>query len=110
MDDPRGTAFAPDGHLWVASDDDDSGGVLENQTDGSARPETLEAWASFHEAVDTIPDDEREVFQLVWYGGMQQQDVASLLEVSVPTVKRRMHRARKRLSVLVAGEFPAAKE
>ena len=89
---------------------DESGGILQNQADDTARPGNLESWASFHEAVEQIPDDEREVFQLVWYGGMAQKEAASLLGVSVPTVKRRLHRARRILSKLLEGEFPSVGE
>ncbi len=107
--------FGPEGqgakhHSDGDGEFDDSGGVLQNQADDTARPGNLESWASFHEAVEQIPDDEREVFQLVWYGGMAQKEVASLLGVSVPTVKRRLHRARRNLSKLLEGEFPSVGE
>jgi DNA-directed RNA polymerase specialized sigma24 family protein len=48
------------------------------KADDTARPENLESRAGFHEAVEQIPDDEREVFQLVWYGGMAQKEVAAI--------------------------------
>ena len=57
-------------------------------------PETLESWADFHEAVDGLPADERAVFELVWYSGLPQAEIAELLGVSVPTVKRRLRSAR----------------
>ena len=88
----------------------ENGGVLENQQAETARPESLEAWADFHEAVEQIHADEREVFQLVWYGGMEQKDVASLLGVSVPTIKRRWHRARLSVFNALDGKQPPVEE
>lgn len=60
-------------------------------------PETLASWAEFHEHVDKLPDDEREVFQLLWYSGITQRETAALLEISERTVLRRYYRARLRL-------------
>ncbi len=71
------------------------GGVIQNTPAASGEPDSLEAWSQFHETVDKLPDDEREGFQLVWYGGLQQQEIAALLSVSVPTVQRRLYRARR---------------
>ena len=105
--------FGPEGHAAKHHTDggraaDEIDGVLQNEPDGTARPETLQAWGRFHEAVEQIPDEEREVFQLIWYGGMAQKEVASLVGVSVPTVKRRWHRARRILCESLEGEFPSA--
>lgn len=71
------------------------GGVIRNTPAPSGELDSLEAWSHFHETVDQLPEGEREVFQLVWYGGLQQQEIASLLSVSVPTVQRRLYRARR---------------
>ena len=70
------------------------GGIVENQPAKTERPETLASWAELHEAVEGLPEPQKEVFELAWYGGMSQQDIASLLGISVPTVKRRLRAAR----------------
>ena len=44
---------------------------------------------TFHEALNGLPSDEKEVFELIFYLGMSQADVAKLLNVSERTVKRR---------------------
>ena len=64
-------------------------------------PETLDAWARFHETVGCLPEDEREVVQLVWYDGMKQPEAAAVLGVSLATLKRRWQSARLRLSELL---------
>lgn len=60
-------------------------------------PESLESWADFHEQVDQLPHDEREVFQLLWYSGTTQREAAELLSISERTVLRRYCRARLQL-------------
>jgi len=73
----------------------------------SQQPESLESWARFHEAFERLPEADRETAQLAWYAGLSQQEIAGILEISVPTVKRRWRRARLRLFELMAGEPPA---
>jgi RNA polymerase sigma factor (sigma-70 family) len=57
-------------------------------------PETLDAWARFHEAVESLPRDERDVFSLIWYGEATQREAAELLGVTERTILRRLVRAR----------------
>lgn len=82
------------------------GNPVERAAASSTEPTSLEEWADFHAAIDTLPDDEREVFGLVWYSGMPQAEIAQLLGVSVPTVKRRWQRGRVLLNEKLRGESP----
>ena len=43
------------------TDGTDPGGRLAQVGDGSGRPESLEEWVAFHEAVERLPVEEREV-------------------------------------------------
>jgi RNA polymerase sigma-70 factor (ECF subfamily) len=43
------------------------------------------------EAIEELPDDEREVFSLVRIQGMEQTEVAELLGVSAKTIQRRLN-------------------
>ena len=71
-------------------------------------PERLALWTTFHEQVEALPQQEREVFGLLWYQELSQPEVAALLGVSVPTVKRRWLSARLRLqTALPIQEFGA---
>ncbi len=69
-------------------------------------PDNLQRWTDFHEAIDQLPDYEREVISLVWYGGMMQKEVAEMLDISERTVIRRMNRAKLCLSELFGGRAP----
>jgi RNA polymerase sigma factor (sigma-70 family) len=71
-------------------------------------PSRLAAWSEFHERVGALPEAEREVFELLWYQGLKQEEAAALLHVSVPTIKRRWLGARRALgAVLRAAESGA---
>ena len=51
------------------------------------------------EAIDKLPEDEREVFDLVRLQGFTHAEAAELLNVSAKTVQRRLNRARLLLSL-----------
>ena len=70
--------FGPEGaagkhHSEVVGESSGDGGVLKNIPAHAGEPDSLQSWAQFHEAVDQLPEEEREVFQLAWYGGVQQE-------------------------------------
>lgn len=79
-----------------------------NEQDVSQRsadePETLEQWLRFHESVGLLPDDEREVFEAIWYGNLSQQQVSDLQGISISTVKRRMRSVRIRLATVLEND------
>ena len=60
-------------------------------------PVRLAMWREFHQQVETLPDDEREVFDLLWYQDLSEAEAAELLDVSVRTIQRRWQSARLRL-------------
>ncbi|WP_168218746.1 RNA polymerase sigma factor [Limnoglobus roseus] len=67
----------------------------------------LDRWAAFHEAVDALPDDEREVFSLVFYHGWTQPQIAGLLDMNERTIRRYWRAACVRLCERLDGEMPA---
>ncbi len=69
-------------------------------------PDRLAAWGEFHEQIDALPDEEREVFDLVWYQGLTHAAAADLLGVSTKTVQRRWHGACRTLYAALKGEMP----
>ena len=70
---------------------DDEGGAL---YDRAEQPEDLESWSAFHAQVGALPDEEREVVGLLFYEQLTQQEAATVLGVSLRTVKRRWQSAR----------------
>jgi len=58
------------------------------------------------DAIDHLPDDEREVFSLVRIQGMTQTEAASLVGVSLKTIQRRLNRGLVLLSEMLADLRP----
>lgn len=49
-------------------------------------------------AIDSLPDEDRETFELVKLQGMSQAEAARILDVSTMTVRRRLNRSLRILS------------
>jgi RNA polymerase sigma-70 factor (ECF subfamily) len=60
-------------------------------------PEDLERWQAFHQGVDGLPAEEREVVSLIFYHGWTQVEVADLFQVSERTIRRRWESALVKL-------------
>ncbi len=90
---------------------DGVGGVPEpaapDSSDGVLSPAD---WGAFHEQAAQLADDEREVVDLLWYHGLTQEEAATLLDVSVSTVKRRWQQARLSLMAALGGRLPVVSE
>ncbi len=76
------------------------------QSDPSGDPNRLAAWSEFHQQIEALPEDEREMFDLLWYQGLSQAEAAELLHTSVRTIKRRWQSARLKLHEALKGELP----
>ena len=57
----------------------------------------LSDWQAFHECVATLPEADRELFDLLYYQGLSQAEAAGLLGLTVAAVQQRWQRARLRL-------------
>jgi RNA polymerase sigma factor (sigma-70 family) len=81
----------------------DPGVRLAQVADG---PETLGEWTAFHEAVDRLPEDERQIMDLLWYRGLSHAQAAEALGVATKTVQRRWASARLMIRDALHGEPP----
>ena len=69
-------------------------------------PQQLALWTEFHEKIAGLPAELRELFDLLWYQGLTQAEVAELLGVSERTIKRRWAAARLELHEILGGALP----
>jgi len=67
---------------------------------------SLDRWTLFHEAIASLPEEEREIFHLVWYLGADQKTIAALLDCSERTVKYRWRSAREAVRAALDGQPP----
>jgi RNA polymerase sigma-70 factor (ECF subfamily) len=65
----------------------------------------FERWERFHEAVEKLPAEEREVVGLVFYHGWTQAEIGELFQVDERTIRRRWAAACERLRDMV-GDVP----
>jgi RNA polymerase sigma factor (sigma-70 family) len=87
-----------------------AGGDLQADFDAPADftldPGQLNAWSEFHAEVQKLPEQEREVVELLWYQELSQEEAAELLSVDKSTVKRRWRSARMKLAETLKGWLP----
>ena len=68
--------------------------------------ERMERWSRFHEVASSLPADQREIFDMVWYLGMTQEQIAAALDSSPRTIRRRWDETKKRFTTLFTDEPP----
>lgn len=83
-------------------------GELPEHADPAAGPDEqaeagLEAFA-VHAAVDSLPEREREVIELAYFGGLSQSEVAGRLSLPLGTVKTRTRSGLARLAARLADQ------
>jgi RNA polymerase sigma-70 factor (ECF subfamily) len=72
-------------------------------------PAELERWCRFHQEVEKLPVEEREVVGLLYYHGWQQAQAAGLLHITERTVRRRWRSAMARLHDALEESPPSAR-
>lgn len=77
-----------DGEVFVVEEFADQGDADDEEI-------PIARWEQFHAAVEALPDEQREVFKLVWYLGLDQQAAAEALGMSLRTLARRWHEGRQ---------------
>ncbi len=104
--------FGPEGlgaNHESRSDWNDGGNSSASQVDrgsGTLDPRRLSLWSELHEQASVLPDEEREVFDLIYYQGLEQTDAAALLGISERTVRRRWQSAKESLNTSLDGQLP----
>jgi RNA polymerase sigma factor (sigma-70 family) len=69
-------------------------------------PESLAPWTDFHERIEALPDEEREVVDLIYFQGMSHAEAAEVLGVPVTTVDWRWRQAKAKLAVMASETLP----
>jgi RNA polymerase sigma-70 factor (ECF subfamily) len=88
------------------SDGQNPSPVACEQTDTTDEPSRLATWREFHEQVAALPDEDRKLFDLLWYQDLGQPEAAALLGISERTLQRHWQAARLRLHRALEGMPP----
>jgi len=59
-----------------------------------------EEYSRIHEAIKTLPEQDREILTLV-VGGMAYKEIATIFNLSIANVKVKIHRSRKELRTIL---------
>jgi RNA polymerase sigma-70 factor (ECF subfamily) len=86
--------------------DDPGAPALDTPGSTTNEPDRLAGWTEFHEQIEALPDEQREVFNLLWYQGLTQAEAGALLGVTERIVKWRWRAARLSLHRALRGELP----
>jgi RNA polymerase sigma factor (sigma-70 family) len=90
-------AVAPDGKDAARHD----------RADFTGEPASVMEWTEFHQQVESLPEEEKAVFSLLWYSGLTQQEATHALGISERTLRRRWRSARVSLYEALGGEPPS---
>lgn len=89
---PDGATVSMDDTFELEAGDDVAGSVLDHVVGDSVR-----------EAVRELPERQREVIELAWFGGYTQTELADRLQIPLGTVKTRTFNGMQRLRALLVG-------
>jgi RNA polymerase sigma factor (sigma-70 family) len=93
-------------HSWASNHDTNAGQIGREgacrvddaeASDGTDETIPLERWEEFHEAIEGLPGDLREVFRMVWYLGLDREAAAKAMGCSVRTLGRMWQEAREKV-------------
>ena len=82
--------------------------VALDEIDADNLGDELDLWSAFHEQVEQLPTEEREVIMLTFYHGWAQAQIAELFQVDERTVRRRWRSGCLKLSEALGGRMPEA--
>jgi RNA polymerase sigma factor (sigma-70 family) len=80
--------------------------VIDVMASGGNSSSRLDQWTEFHEAAASLPEPQKEVFDLLWYHGFSQDEVATVQGVCVRTIKKRWNAARLAIFDSLGGHLP----
>ncbi len=66
----------------------------------------LTQWSELHETIESLPAEQKEAVELLFYNGLSQEAAAELMDVSTRTVKRYWRNAKLSLFDKFGGEMP----
>jgi RNA polymerase sigma-70 factor (ECF subfamily) len=84
-----------------------SEGVEEASKDAGPAERAESSWTAWrvHRALAELPENERRLIELAYWGGLSQSEIAQFLNVPLGTVKTRTRSALARLADLLEGEL-----
>jgi RNA polymerase sigma-70 factor (ECF subfamily) len=79
---------------------------LATRPDSTDDPYELAAWGELHAAIDALPADQQELFDLIYYQGLTVREAAAALGAPRTTLQARWVAARLGLMRRLGGDLP----
>jgi RNA polymerase sigma factor (sigma-70 family) len=94
-------------HETNALSDGNGSQRIEYAIDHTTEPaDRVADWTRFHDLAAELPEEQRQLFEMVWYVGMSQDEIAAALECSTRTVRRRWEETKARFTETFRGRPP----
>jgi RNA polymerase sigma factor (sigma-70 family) len=89
-------AYGMGANIAYAAPSDETGlaSPLELNGDETSEPQKLGRWTEFHEYVEQLSDEDRTLFDLLWYQGLTLDAASQITSISERTIRRRWKAAR----------------
>lgn len=69
-------------------------------------PKRVAEWGEFHETIESLPDDQKEIVELLWYHGLTQLAAAEVMGITHKQVRTLWRNARLHLHEKLGGDAP----
>lgn len=77
---------------------------LDQAGEMTQNPQQLAQWQELHKGIEALPENLREMFDLLWYNEMSQEQAAEIVGISTRQVKRRWREAKLALAESLGGD------
>ena len=98
--------FATRREMMAAPGEESASGPAAGFAPTPDRSDDLELWCRFHEMVEQLPLEEREVISLRFYHGWTQVQIGEMFQIDERTVRTRWQSACIKLNRLLEGRLP----
>jgi RNA polymerase sigma-70 factor (ECF subfamily) len=82
----------------------DDANPIENHAANTEDPYNLAVWTELHTQIEALPEEDRQLFDLLFYQGLSQPEAAEIIGMSLRTLKYRWQNLRIRLAEILGGE------
>ena len=69
-------------------------------------PSSLIEWAEFYAKIDQLPEENKQIFDLIWFQGLSQIDAAKALDMPTRTFTRKWTETKLLIRVLMHNQGP----
>lgn len=91
----------------VSSGDEGEAPAWNEPVEVTHDPKRVSEWGEFHETIESLPDDQKEIVELLWYHGLTQVAAAEVMGITHKQVRTLWRNARLHLADKLGGDGPA---